>query len=250
MRALIIVHDPGSQSTLVGERLTHHGVELVELVVATFEDPSSDVVFPDPTDFDLIVPMGAIWSVYDNDTIGTWIGRELEFLRAADASGVPVLGICFGFQALASALGGSTVPAETPQVGWYAIESDVPEAIAEGPWMEWHYDRSEPPADAEILASDATCVQAFRLRANLGVQFHPEVDLAHVQRWLDGGGHELLALEGRSADDLLADTANNWPVTKAKTFRLVDWFLSEVAGLVDPVPPTSTPDHPKDIARA
>ncbi|MEZ5227867.1 MAG: gamma-glutamyl-gamma-aminobutyrate hydrolase family protein [Acidimicrobiales bacterium] len=233
MRALIIVHDPGSQTTLVGERLVQHGIELVDLEIATFDDPSSDVPFPDPTDFDLIVPMGAIWSVYDEATIGTWIGRELEFLRAAGAAGVPVFGICFGFQALASAHGGRTIPADTPQVGWCSIESSVPDVIAEGPWMEWHYDRSDPPADAEILARDATCVQAFRLRSNLGVQFHPEVDLDHVERWLHGGGHELMTNEGRSVEELLADTAAHWPSAKAKTFRLVDWFLTEFVGLTD-----------------
>ena len=35
-----------------------------------------------------------------------WIAAQLAFLRAAHDAGVPVLGICFGAQALAAALGG------------------------------------------------------------------------------------------------------------------------------------------------
>ncbi len=231
MRALVIAHDPGSVPTLVGERLAHHGFELVELLLTTSsDDPVSTVEFPDPTDVDLIVPLGAIWSVYDHDTIGSWIERELDFLRSADAAGVPVFGICFGFQALASALGGSTLPAEVSQIGWYEITSLVPEAIANGPWFEWHHDRSEPPPGAEVLAGDDTCVQAFRIRRNLGVQFHPEVDRPHVQRWLDMGGQSELEQFGIDAAELLAVTESNTPAARSNTNRLVDWFLAEVAG--------------------
>ena len=61
MRALIIVHDPGSVAKVVGERLVDHGFEIVELPVAdSVDDPESDVVFPDPSEFDVVVPMGAI----------------------------------------------------------------------------------------------------------------------------------------------------------------------------------------------
>lgn len=232
MRALVIMHDPGSLSTMVGERLQHHGFELVEFPIGrSVDEPASHKPFPGPNDFDLVVPMGAIWSVYDEDTIGSWIGRELDFLRACDSAGTPVFGVCFGFQALASALGGSTVPAEVPQVGWFEVESTMPEVLAPGPWMEWHYDRSEPPPDAEVLAYDDTCVQAFRLRRNLGVQFHPEVDRAHVESWLQMGGHDEMARMERSSDELLDNTERNAALARPNTFRLVDWFLTDVAGL-------------------
>ena len=35
---------------------------------------------PDPREFDLIVPMGAVWAVYDADKIH-WIRQELDLLR-------------------------------------------------------------------------------------------------------------------------------------------------------------------------
>ena len=65
--------------------------------------------FPSADLFDAIVFYGAAWSVYDTATIGTWIGDEIAFARSAISLGVPVLGICFGGQMLAAAVGGSVV---------------------------------------------------------------------------------------------------------------------------------------------
>ena len=231
MRALVIVHDPGSLPTMVGDRLTEHGFELdLLLLTDSLTNPHSDVEFPEPTNYDLILPMGAVWSVYDDHVIGSWIQRELDMLRQADQAGVPVLGICFGGQALAVALGGASVPATENQVGWYTFDSIVPE-LANGPWLEWHYDQIQPPPGSEIVAKDQSCVQAFRLRKNLGTQFHPEVTYDHLKLWLQGEGKVEAEASGINADELLAETKTLIPEVRANTNRLVDWFLSEVAGL-------------------
>lgn len=235
MRALVIAHDPGSLPTMVGERLVHHGFELVTFQVATFDDPRSDAPFPDPGEFDLVLPMGAVWSVYDEESIGSWIGRELDLIREADRRGVPVFGICFGGQALAAALGGEVRPSPEPQIGWYHIRSDRPDVLAEGPWMQWHHDQFIPPPGAQEIARDDVCSQAFVIGRHLGVQFHPEVDHEHVAMWLaideHGDGQQLESM-GITAQDLLDQTARCWEQARPHTFTLVDWFLSEVAGLV------------------
>jgi len=230
MRALVIVHDPGSEAVLVGERLEARGYEQVEVAI-TMEpgDPigSADGL-GDPTDYDVIVPMGSTYSLTDTDPIGSWIHDELEFLRRADAEGVPVFGVCFGAQALAAAHGGRVLRADRPQIGWHPLEpfDDTP---LRGPWMQWHYDRFEPPADAELLAVDDVGVQAFMLRRNAGVQFHPEVTHAHIGRWIAmGGGHELTGL-GVDTDDLLAETRAMHDDVRMRTDALVDWFLDDVA---------------------
>ena len=50
-----------------------------------------------------IVALGSSASAYAPDP--PWIARECELLADADAGGLPVLGICFGAQALARGLG-------------------------------------------------------------------------------------------------------------------------------------------------
>ncbi|MEM8921928.1 MAG: type 1 glutamine amidotransferase [Actinomycetota bacterium] len=225
-RALVVIHDPEERASIVGRRLVHHGYSLERFaVVDDMVQPRSDRPFPDPGDYDLIVVMGAIYSVYDTAAIGSWIERELDFLRAADALGVPVFGICFGGQALAAAHGGRVVRAERSQIGWYP----VPEAdgIPGGPWMQWHNDRLEAPPEARVLSVDGYGVQAFVLGRNLGLQFHPEVDRAHLDAWLAGGGLEELATAGVDATALVADTDRC--VDENRTNALVDWFLAEVA---------------------
>src|SRR4051812_35760953 len=105
--------------------------------------------------------MGAPRSVYDRSRIGTRIDDELGFLTPAVTAGVPVLGICFGGQALAAALGGGVVPAAEPEIGWRTVRTARPDIIAEGPWFEWHGDRWERPPGATPLAWTAACEQAF-----------------------------------------------------------------------------------------
>ena len=99
----------------MGERFAERGYDATEFVVVPedrFHDPGVEVSFPDPAAFDVIVPLGAIWSAYDHDRIGSWLAPELDMLRTAHERGIPVLGICFGGQALAAALGGKVEAAE------------------------------------------------------------------------------------------------------------------------------------------
>lgn len=231
MRALVIVHDPGSESALVGDRFEHHGFDLVDVAITT--EPGNPVGsadgLGDPDDYDVIVPMGSTCSLVDRDRISSWIDDELDFLRRADVARVPVFGVCFGGQALALVHGGKVVRSERPQVGWHPLTPIGGTPLPGGPWMQWHYDRFEPPPDAEVLAVDEIGVQAFTLRRNLGVQFHPEVTRAHLERWLGFGGDIELGRLGIDPDALLAGTEARFDDVAARTNTLVDWFLADVA---------------------
>src|SRR6476661_5273663 len=55
-----------------------------------------------------------------------WGDEEVELLRGAVADGVPVLGLCFGGQALAAALGAPVRRAARGEVGWADVETDDP----------------------------------------------------------------------------------------------------------------------------
>lgn len=180
----------------------------------------------DPQDWDLIVTLGSRWHAYDPGPISSWFPDEVEFLRAADRAGVPVLGVCFGAQALAVALGGTVAPCGRSQIGWHVISASSP-ALA-GEWFEWHSDCLRPPSEAEVLATDEVGVQAFRLRRNVGVQFHPEVGLEHLRWWLDHGGEAALCEAGVDVADLLAETRRGEAAAAQRCDILVDWFLDTV----------------------
>lgn len=111
MRALVIRHDHLSLSGPVGDRIAQLGYDIDELTVVPAErhnSPGVEFAFPDPVGYGLVVLLGAPWSVYDRASVAPWIDGELELLRTAYAAELPVLGICFGAQALATALGGAS----------------------------------------------------------------------------------------------------------------------------------------------
>lgn len=233
MRALVVNHDNHCPAGMVGERLEHHGIDLVELALTDHPSrPASDVAFPDPTRFDLVVVMGSPWSVYDRATIGTWIDRELDLLRSAVAADVPVLGICFGAQALATALGAEVERAPAPELGWYEVTTAAPDLVAAGPWFQWHVDRFGLPAGAVALASGPQGVQAFRHGRHLATQFHPELTAEILRGWLATSHAEELALLPASADELLAETARRQEEARPRVDALVDGWLRDVARLV------------------
>lgn len=232
MRALVIVHDPGNDPGLVGDRLRHHGFELDELAITVEAgNPVGTVGLDDPSGYDLILPMGSVYSVYDEAAIGSWIADELDLLRRADAADVPILGICFGAQALAASLGGRVVRAERHQVGWFPLTPSVDCGLPEGPWMQWHYDRFEPPAGATVLAEDEVGVQAFSVRRHLGLQFHPEVTATHLAGWVESGGAGELEQLGIDPEALIGEAAEIEADVTERVNRLVDWFLTDVAKL-------------------
>lgn len=228
MRALCVVHEPGQTAGRVGVRLGERGVDLVEVLVSPeVGNPAGSFTAPPPTSFDLVVTLGSRWNVYDRAPIAEWIDDELAYLAAADRAGVPVLGVCFGAQCLAAALGGSVARAARSQIGWHPLTADA--GPLDGPWFEWHGDVLTAPSEAEVLAADEVGVQGFRLRRNLGVQFHPEVGADHLRWWLEHGGAEALRTDGVDPDALLAETLRREPDAFARCDRLVDWFLDEIA---------------------
>ncbi|MCS6971034.1 MAG: glutamine-hydrolyzing GMP synthase [Planctomycetota bacterium] len=97
--------------------------------------------------------------------------------------GVPILGICYGMQALAQALGGRVRAAERREFGRTEIACDPTSALFHGlpaqqvVWMS-HGDRIEGVPGARIIAHSEGCPCAaveIPARAIYGVQFHPEV---------------------------------------------------------------------------
>jgi GMP synthase (glutamine-hydrolysing) len=129
--------------------------------------------------YDGVVISGSQTSVYDDLD---WIHETTEWVRRADAADIPILGICWGHQFLAQALGGRVVDMGEYELGYRTVDrvGDDPlfEGIAEQfVSFETHSDRvAELPPGARVLARNDYGVQAFRSGNTWGVQFHPEYD--------------------------------------------------------------------------
>lgn len=231
MRILVIEHDHVSPLGAVAERFVERGHELVSHLVVPeehHEAPGVDADFPDLVGFDAVISMGARWSAYDVSLIGSWVLPEIELLREADRAGVPVLGICFGGQLLAQAHGGSVVLSDVPEIGWTTIDTDDDSLVSAGPWFHWHFDRWHvPPGATEVARNDAAS-QAYVLRRNLAVQFHPEMAPDMLRGWLANGGAEMLRQRGIDEVSLVRETESLAPAARLRSHALVDAFLDQV----------------------
>jgi GMP synthase-like glutamine amidotransferase len=220
MRALVIEHDPDVPAGLVEEWLSGRGAELEVWRIAT------DSRDPDPRAYDLVVTLGSETAAYD-DTV-PWVGREQRALRDAFDAEVPVLGICFGSQSLARALGGRAMRAERSEIGWIEIDTRDPSLVPAGPWLQWHHDTFTAPAGASVLGHSPAGPQAYTIGRSMGVQFHPEVTPEIVARWVAGGRGEL-EREGVDPDGLAAEARDYDDDNRARALALFDVFLDRVA---------------------
>ena len=239
---LFVRNDPIAPAAMLGEDFAENGfdVQTFDVVPADrVDDPAVEVTFPDPRAFDAIVPLGARWPVYDDALRATWVGAEMQLLRDADAAGVPVLGVCFGGQLQAQTFGGTVSRSTAPEIGWFGIDTDDVGLVGPGPWFEWHFDRFTVPPGATEVARNSQASQAFTLRRNLGLQFHPEVDDALLELWIADDDSRDLSACGVRADDLREQTAADRDGAAARVRTLVANFLTTVAAT--PVQAVSRP---------
>ncbi len=128
-----------------------------------------------------MVVLGSERTAFDDDV--PWLAGELGLVGQALADGVPLLGICFGGQVLARALGARVYRLAEPEIGWVWLASQHP-GLAGGPWLEWHRDGFDLPPGARELATGGVSVQAYAIGPHLGLQFHPEATEPITQGWL------------------------------------------------------------------
>lgn len=231
-KVLFIYNDPIAPEAMLGAAFAECGYDIQSFEVvpaARAEDPALDVVFPDPRGYDVIVPLGARWSVNDEHQGLAWIASEVAMVRDAHAAEVPILGVCFGGQLLAHALGGSVLRSAAPEIGWYEIDTDRADLIGPGPWFQWHFDRWSLPPGATEIARNGNASQAFVLGRSMGIQFHPELDTPLLELWLADDKEGAVAHIGTDADQLRSATAEELDRANARVHRLVKAFVTEIA---------------------
>ncbi len=165
----IIVIDFGSQySQLIARRVRENQVYSELIPWDTHQD---EIELRNPSGFILSGGPNAIYKDHAPQVPG-YVFR----------SGLPILGICYGMQAMTYALGGQVVASREREFGLAQLSTLTPNALIPsngGPvWMS-HGDRIEtlPPGFIALAKTDNSPFAAMGdpQRGYYGVQFHPEV---------------------------------------------------------------------------
>jgi GMP synthase-like glutamine amidotransferase len=229
---LFVYNDPTAPAALLGDAFAECGfdVDVFNVVPGdSVDNPAVQVSFPAPGSYDVIVPLGARWPVYDEALRATWVGAEMQLVRDAADLGVPVLGVCFGGQLLAQAFGGSVARSPAPEIGWSDVASDDPGLVPGGPWFQWHFDRWTIPPGAIEVARSRSASQAFVLGRALALQFHPELNHELLEVWLADDTDGEITRMGITADELRSRTTELLNDASRRVRELVRTFLANVA---------------------
>lgn len=122
-----------------------------------------------------------------------WMRETAEWLFTQADKGIPVLGVCFGFQLLAHYGGGKVVPNDKGvEFGSHEVhlsEEGQQEKLFEGIdstfiAQQYHYDSVEyaPEGSICLAKNDHTACQGARFSENIiGIQWHPEITSEFVE---------------------------------------------------------------------
>jgi GMP synthase (glutamine-hydrolysing) len=158
---------------------------------------------------DAFVVTGSSHSVTER---APWMLRAEAFLREAIAEGRPVLGICFGHQMIAQALGGEVVPSPRGrEIGTVEMKRVADDPLFEGLAPSFSANSSHvdavatlPPGARLLAESDRDPFAAFAVGDRTRcVQFHPEFDGDVMRGYVTARAH-LIRGEGLDADAILS----------------------------------------------
>jgi GMP synthase (glutamine-hydrolysing) len=164
---------------------------------------------PGPRDADAFIMTGSSSSVTER---APWMLRAEELLRRIALARTPILGICFGHQMLAQALGGEVRrnpfgreigTVRLGRTGDSPLFAGLPRAFDV---HQTHVDAvTRLPPGSEVLATTARDpAAAYRLGARVhAVQFHPEMD-ADIIRGYVMARTPLIRDEGDDPEEILA----------------------------------------------
>jgi GMP synthase (glutamine-hydrolysing) len=224
--ALVIRHVPYEGVAAFREPIEAAGFVIDRIDVA---DPGFAAV--DLREPDLVIMMGGPMGVYEQEA-HPWIACQLRRLTQRLAASQPTLGVCFGAQMIAAALGAEVYPGPVHEIGFDPVVihqlAGPLQHLAEVPVLHWHGDTFSLPAGAELLASSRHYPhQAFSKGPNiLALQFHAEMGLdPRFEAWIDQGP-EAITKAGTDPDALRAAHATHGPRAVAAGQAMIAAWLA------------------------
>ncbi|CUJ89862.1 GMP synthase [glutamine-hydrolyzing] [Ruegeria denitrificans] len=152
-----------------------------------------------------------------------WIPPLEDLIRAIRQSGRPLIGVCFGHQIIAQALGGKV---EKFKGGWAVGRTDYDYNGQSISLNAWHQDQVvELPEDARVLGTNTFCRNAMVAYGDnvWTVQAHPEYGDAFIQGLMNTRG------KGVVPDAVMEAAANRLPAPddNPKIGQLMAEFLKK-----------------------
>lgn len=238
MKVLVVEHEAGAPGGWLTDELGAAGCRVdVRRPYAGDRLPDVDEVARMGPGAGVVV-LGGSMSAWD-DVEAPWLPDTRTLVRAAEAQGVPTLGVCLGHQLSAMALGGEAAPnpagptvAVLP-VSWGAEAAEDPlfaDVLDTAVAVHWNNDvvTGLPPGAETMATSPDGAVQAARLgRSVWGVQFHPEVGASIVEHWAHDSG-EAFVEAGYDLERYLDDVRKHEEEVADGCRRLVRSFLGLV----------------------
>lgn len=225
-KGLIIRHVPHEGIAGYREPIEAAGYQLDRIDVA---DPFFGAV--DLSEPDLLIMMGGPMGVYEQD-VYPWIPCQMRRLARRLDAGLPTLGVCFGAQMMAAALGAPVYPGPVKEVGFdpltFVDRASPLRHLADVSVLHWHGDTFDLPGNVDLLAStDAYRHQAFgRGRNILALQFHGEMGLdPRFEQWVSQWP-EALAEAGRDGVVMRRDHERHGPAAVAAGRRMIAEWLA------------------------
>jgi len=223
--ALIIRHVPREGVAGFRAPIEASGYVIDRVDVIDPEFHAVDLAAPD-----LVVMMGGPMGVYEQEA-HPWIRCQLRRLARRLEAGRPTLGVCFGAQMIAAALGADVYAGPTKEIGFDPVTIHDPASplrhLADVPVLHWHGDTFTLPEGAELLASSAAYPhQAFRRGRNvLALQFHAEMgEDERFEDWIAQDIDYLLAA-GRCPGELRAAHEAHGPrAVAAGRAMIAEWL--------------------------
>lgn len=188
-------------------------------------DVRTDALLPDPATIAGCVITGSHDMVTDDLP---WITTTAQWLREAVKTDLPILGICFGHQLMAHALGGEAgFHPEGLEIGTVDVtltEDGMADPLIGGlpSFFKGHVTHSQtalslPPNATVLAASSHDPHQSFRVGNHAwGVQFHPEFDAEAIRYYIEQLKEKITAQGGnaKNLQDTVVETPESASVLK------------------------------------